>query len=148
MQFIEEHLISPKGIRSRLIPVGADVHWKFGEEPIVVSIAPNYVGMAEKWFMRHVKEKWSERWCNEQSWLVLFNGAYLSTDADRKVRYQVEKPDKDSLYFVTDTNFLPAHWSESKYLQIAVVRKKIQAELIRDALNAYQPKPKRRRKNG
>jgi hypothetical protein len=109
-----------------------------------VSIDTKYVEMAETWFLRHAERGWSERWCTNQSWLVLFNGAFLCTDYDDRPRYAVDKQDKGD-FRIVDTDYLPVHWSDTKYLQIARTGKKENAELIVKALNAYQPKPQRRR---
>jgi hypothetical protein len=112
-----------------------------------VFIEDRFAKTAEIWFLRHVEQGWGERRCMEMSWLVLLNGAYQSTDHDRANGTQWRITTKDD-YRIVDTNYIPVHWSETKYLQIAQVRKKQDAELIAKALNAYQPKPQRRSKNG
>jgi hypothetical protein len=115
------------------------------EDPIVIH--DRFVKTAETWFLRHVEQGWGEARCMNQSWLVLLNGAYQSTDADSHPRYAMDVQDKGD-YRIVDTNYIPVHYSDTKYLTIAHVHKKDQAELIVKALNAYQPKPQRRSKNG
>lgn len=114
------------------------------EEPVVID--EKFVEMSETWFLRHHTGGWGVPYADRQSWLVLFNGAFLSTDYDSRPRYDVEKLDKGD-YRIVDTDYLPVHYSETKYLQIARTHDKKIADLLVRALRAQQTKPTRR-KNG
>lgn len=129
------------------VPVGAEAVLTAGEEPIVISIEDKYLDMSEIWFLRHYNGGWGFSYADRQSWLVLLNGAYMSTDYDERERYAYVGFDQGD-YRIVDQTILPVKYSDTQYLTIAKAPDKKTAELLVKALNAYQPKPQRRRKNG